>query len=376
MNLYSRWGNEKGLPFTHGLASWIQWFLVIGIVTILHESAHALVGMGLGMKLRAFIIGPFQFRVLENRWRFAFHPTQLLAFSGAAGLVPLNPNENRWNEVAVIAAGPFVNLATGAVAAWLAYSPVNAPWWSLWEYIAVFATISLVAGVVNLLPLRPDGLYSDGARILQIFRGGPLYDYQRATRAALAGSVSPIRPRDYDMAAIDRASLHFTTGEVGVLLRLWASEHYQDVGQLQLARAAFAQAEDVYKESAPDIGAGLHSCLVIGAVMTRRDPTASRDLWQKMQTKKIESKDVNYWLAKCAFHWSANDPIQARDAWNAGANKLAELPDVGSYNYDRDCYARMKEILDRPAEGHIAESPEMSSHLTPGLTMLPVSTAE
>ena len=279
MELYSRWGHQQELPFTHGILTWIQWFLVIGVATLFHESAHALVGIAVGMKLRAFIIGPFQFRVFENRWRFAFHPTQILAFSGAAGLVPVNPDESRWNELAMIAAGPFVNLLTGGVAAALAYSAVGAPWVSLWEYFALFATVSLVAGVVNLLPLRPEGLYSDGARIFQILRGGPLYDYQRAARIAQAGSVSPIRPKNFDIAAIERASTHFTTGEVGLLLRLWATEYYLDRGDLPQARVAFAQAEEVFAHSAPDIRAGLHSCMVINAALTRRDAEATSSYW-------------------------------------------------------------------------------------------------
>jgi hypothetical protein len=347
MDICLRWGYDQGLPLTHGLEAWIQWFLVIGIAVLLHESAHALAGMALGMKLRAFLIGPFQFRVCEGRWKFEFHPTQLLAFSGAAGLASVDPDESRWNEVAVIAAGPWVNLLTGGVAAALAYSAANVVWWSLWEYFALYATVSLVAGVVNLLPLRPEGLYSDGARILQIFRGGPLYDYQRAVRTAQASSVSRVRPRDYDIAAIDRASLHFTTGEIGLLLQLWASEHYLDLGEVPEARGAFAKAEQIYNESAAEIQAGLHSCLVIGAAITRCDAAATRDWWQKMQNKKVENQDVNYWLAKCAFLWSVDDLGAAREAWSAGMQKLGTLPDVGGCNYDRDCYARMKEILDK-----------------------------
>ena len=367
MNLYSRWGHEQGLPFTRGMESWVQWFLVVGIAIVLHESAHALVGVALGMRLCAFVVGPFQARIIEGRWRFEFHPTHLLAFSGAAGLAPVKAAESRWNEVAMIAAGPFINLLSGAVAAALAYSAGDASWWSLWEYFALFATVSLVAGVVNLLPLRPDGLYSDGARILQIFRGGPLYDYQCAARAAQAGSVSPIRPRDYDIAAIERASRHFTSGEVGLILRLWASEHYQDLGEFPQARAAFIQAKQVYNDSASDIGASLHSCLVINAVLTCCDPAATGDLWQKMQSKKVQKPDVNYWLAKCAFHWSENDLASAREAWNMGIEKLAKLPNVGGYNYDRDCYARMEKTLSGFPETYCAVTSELSPSELPAL---------
>lgn len=363
MEFYSRWGYAQGLPFTHGLDAWIQWFLVIALATLFHELGHALTGIALGMKLRAFVVGPFQFRVIEQRWKFAFRPMQLLAFSGAAGLTPVNPDESRWNEVAVIAAGPFVNLVTGIIAAALAYSALGAPWSFLWEYFALFATVSLIAGVVNLLPLRPEGLYSDGARILQIFRGGPLYDYQRAARIAQAGSVSSIRPRNYDIAVIERASAHFKTGEIGLLLHLWATEYYLDGGNLPDARAAFTRAEQVFKDSASEIRAGLHSCVVVNAAVTHLDAEATRSYWMAMQTKKIETLDTNYWQAKCAFHWAESRFDLAREAWNAGMQKLAGLPDVGGCNYDRDCHARLQGLIEASEQPHALASLQTPSKL-------------
>jgi hypothetical protein len=66
-----------------------------------------------------------------------------------------------------------------------------------------------------------------------------------------------------------------------------------------------------------------------------------------MQTKKAARQNSNYWLAKCAFHWAENDMDSARAAWKSGSEWLAGMPNVGVYNYDRDCYSRMKEILDQ-----------------------------
>jgi len=346
MNVYTRWGYDQDLPFTHGSDAWLQWFLVIGLATLLHEAGHALTGIALGMRLRAFIVGPFQFRVIEGRWKFAFHPAQVLAFAGAAGLTPVDPDESRWNEVAVIAAGPFVNLLTGAVAAALAWSAVGAPWEFLWEYFALFATISLVAGIINLMPLRPDGLYSDGARILQIFRGGPLYDYQRCARIASGGYLSAIRPKDFDIAAIERASAHFTTGDIGLLLRLWATEYHLDRGYLPEARVSFEDAEQVFKTSASEIPSGLHACVVVNAALTRRDAEATLSHWLTLHSKPIDSPDTNYWQAKCAFHWSESRFDLAREAWKAGSDYISRLPDTGSNNYDRASHTRLLQLIE------------------------------
>lgn len=348
LNLYTRWGYEHDLPFTRGLESWIQWAVVILAVTILHESAHAVVGVAAGMELRAFVIGPFQFRVHENRWKFEFRPGQILALSGAAGLVPVNPDQSRWNEVAMIAAGPFSNLLTGGVAAAFAYSAEGSPWESWWEYFAMFATVSLVAGIVNLIPFRPESLYSDGARILQLFRSSPAADYHRVIKTVSCTLVSSRRPRDYDIHAIQRASAHFTTGQHALLLRLFATSYYCDNDRPAEASAELAEAEHIYRESASDAPADLYTSFLIKGMLLGRSPAWLREWWYSMEKKRPTNLNQDYWLAKAVFHWAENNLAAARRAWNTGQAYLAKLPDAGTYNYDRDCYTRIADLLDKP----------------------------
>lgn len=306
-SVYMRWGYENGLPIAHGLESWLQWAIALISVIVIHESARALVGTAVGMKVRAFVIGPFQWRVAEGRWTFRFQPSQFFAFSGAAGLVSPDPDSSRWEDVAMIAAGPFSNLITGAIAAAFAYSAPDRPWEPLWEYFALFATISLIVSVSNLIPLRPDALYSDGARIYQLFRGGPVAYYQRAVKSVTSTLVSPRRPRDFDIEAIRRASTHFTCGREALLLRLWAMSYYRDMDNLSGASGAFAEAERIYHESVPEIPANLFSAFVINAALLRQDAPAARQWWNKMQARKPEK-----------------------------------------FNGDRDCYVWMKPLLDSP----------------------------
>ena len=182
-----------------------------------------------------------------------------------------------------------------------------------------------------------------------------MYDYQRAARIAGAGSVSPLRPRDFDIAAINRASSHLSEGEIGLLLRLWATEYYLDRGDLPQARLAFTQAEDVFESSASHVRASLHACVVVGATLTGRDAEATRRHWRAMQPKQIDSFDTNYWQAKCAFHWAEGRFDLAREAWRAGSLYLAELPDVGGNNYDRDAHSRLLEIIEN-GETHAVEA--------------------
>src|SRR6185437_12175919 len=96
---------------------------------------------------------------------------------------------------------------------------------------------------------------SDGANIYQRLKGGPWADFRLAIAAVLSTTVTPLRPRDFEIERIQRASAAFTHGRQAVLLRLMASSYYLDRylldrGELSAAIDAIADAEAAY-DSAP-----------------------------------------------------------------------------------------------------------------------------
>lgn len=111
MSWWHRWGQAHHLSSTHGYRSWLQILAALLIVTILHESSHAAAGLALGMKLRAFIVGPFQWGIRDGRWRFQFLPAKFLSLGGAAALVPADLRQSRWREVCMIALGRWLIFA-------------------------------------------------------------------------------------------------------------------------------------------------------------------------------------------------------------------------------------------------------------------------
>lgn len=341
----ARWGWQQHLPLVGGAAFWAQWGIVLLIAVLIHEAGHAIAGIALGMKLRAIVIGPFQFQVVEGHWTFEFHPTQLLAFSGAAGLTAVDPDQSCWNEVTVIAAGPFASFLSGAVAAAFAYAAEGSPWRPYWQYFALYASLSLVAAVTNLLPFRIGNAYSDGACILRLLLRGPAADLHRAMRTVTCTLVSPRRPRDIDIDAVNRASAQITAGESALLLRLWALDYYIDTGEPANASAVLAEAERIYAESAAGIPAQLHTPFVINSVLLRRDAAAAREWWQQMENKKPDRYNGDYWLAKTAFRWAEGDISAARAAFHTGKDYVAKLPSTGIYDFDRDRYDQMESIL-------------------------------
>jgi hypothetical protein len=342
---FLHWGAAQHLSLVHGYLFWLQTMAAILAVIVLHESGHAAAGLALGMKLRFIRLGPFLWRIREGEWKFEFHPARLLSLGGGAGVVPANLKQNRWREICVIAAGPLASLFTGLIACGAVLTAKGQPWEPGWEPLAFFSSLSMVMFAVNLIPTRPEATYSDGARIYQLLWVGPLTDLYRAINIAESTLVTPLRPRDYDMQAIQRAAGSFTRGRQALLLRLYASSHFLDCGEFPEAGVALAEAESIYRESALVISSEMHTVFVFGNAYLRRDAAAARQWWERMEAKKPGHFGVDYWLALSALLWVENRLDDAREAWWKG-NALAEqLPVVGSCEFDRYRYCLLGRVL-------------------------------
>jgi hypothetical protein len=330
-----RWGSAKGLHVDYGILYFIQIVAAFLITTTFHEFGHATIGRALGMKLCAFVVGPFQWRIRDGRWKFQFLPAKLFSAGGATGLVPTNPGQSRWNDIGMIAAGPLASLLIGLTALAAALTAKGQPYEQYWELFALVSTFALVGFAINLIPVQPEALYSDGARIYQLLRGGPWADLRHAFNVSGSTMVTPLRPKDFDIELIQRASRSITQGHQALVLRLIASSYYLDRGLIPQACDAVTEAESIYHNSALDLPAELCMSFVYRTAILRRDAAGARQWWERMKAKKPTHFGVDYWLAQSALFWIEGRKEEARVAWNKGNVLAQQLPAAGDYEFDR-----------------------------------------
>ncbi|MBS1804271.1 MAG: M50 family metallopeptidase [Acidobacteria bacterium] len=357
---YTRWGHAQNLPFIRGAVAWPIILLVIFLTICLHEAAHACVGLALGMKLRTFVVGPFQWRIRDGRWTYRFVPAGFLSFGGSTGIVSAKPNQSRWVEIAMISAGPLSNLIAGLLAVFLTVSARDQQWELYWEPTAFFALVNIVTFTINLVPFRPEALYSDGARIFQLLSGGPWAELHRVYSFVLSSSVTPLRPRNYDIQAINSAAAYFTSGREALMLRIFATSYFLDRNQIDEARAQFTEVTSMAQDAALSFPSDLLPSFVFNAVFLKRDALAARRYWDQFEAKTPTHFGVDYWLARSALHFIENHPLEARDAWNVGAALARELPIAGAYEFDRDRYRLMRDLLNSASPSD-SQHPSVSS---------------
>lgn len=347
MNWWWRWAEANGLgwirrSFFHDL---LLLLLLELLMVALHECGHAVAGTMLGMKLRAFVVGPFQWRMREGQWEFRFILSGFLAIGGATAVAPTDPNRPLWRDICMVAAGPAVSLAAGLAAFWITLAAPGHPWQQDWLPLSFFTTLSLLTAALNLIPFRTKAFYSDGARVFQLLSRGPWADLHRVFSAAAATTVTPLRPRDYDIDAIQRAGSSISVGQQALHLRLLAASYYLDRGCIADASQALAEAEAVYQESASDIPAELHTPFIFGKAYLQHDAEGARLWWERMEARK-PLHNADYWIARSAFLWSEHRLNEAREAWEKGNALVQQLPHTGAYESDRDYFALLHKELE------------------------------
>jgi hypothetical protein len=351
IHLWRHWGLACGLTMSDGFQPLIQILIAILISIALHEIGHASIGLALGMKLNSFIVGPFQWKIVDGQWKFQFFPTRLFWTGGATALVPKYPQQSKWCEIGMIASGPLANLLTGLIALAAALNANGKPYESAWEFLSILATLNLLGFVRNLIPSQLSAQhvanYSDGALIYQLLRGGPLADYFRAASLAASSTMTAIRSRDYDIVAIQRASQTFTQGSAAVFLRLVASEYFLDRGMSSQASEAFCDAENVGEESAPEIPDQLRHELAFGSAFLLRDAAKARRWWDRIEDKESAELRIDYWLALSALDWIEGRKDEASTAWNRGYLLIQKLPPFGGNEFEQYRYSLLHDCIEK-----------------------------
>ena len=301
------------------------------------------------MKLRMFLAGPFLFEKREGKWAFKFEPGGILGDTGGTGVVPTSSKHPLWHDVSITLAGPLTNLVLGIAGLGIAFSTEPQSSLQLAGFTCLFGAFNLVTCVANLIPLRVGTNYSDGARIYQLISRGPWADFHRVAWSVGSTLVTPLRPKDWDLEEMTRASDGIRTGSHGLILRLWIHSYHLDGGRFEDARAALNEAEQVYHESASDIRVELYTIFVFGTACTTRNVEATRAWWNRMQAKKPTQFNVDYWRAKSSWQWMEGCVGEAKESLDKSEELATQLPHAGAYEFDRYCCSLLRHALEESA---------------------------
>ena len=183
--------------------------VIILLVLAIHEIGHVLAGILVGFEFRMITVGPFMLRKEatqpdKKQLRFRWN-TRLNTMGGLALCLPRSDNKLRSNFIKFIAGGPLASLLLALLAGlvyWFFYRDTQAFFVrSFWQFTAF---MSGAIFLTTIIPMRSGGFFSDGARMLNLLRGGPKAEVDLAILTSTAAATSGIRPRDMNIASLQK----------------------------------------------------------------------------------------------------------------------------------------------------------------------------
>ena len=329
---WNKWAEHLGLVRHYGILRWVEFFGALYVAVLFHELGHFLASLIAEMSIRGFAVGPLAGQIRGGRWRFAVNPGGFLG-GGAVSLVPLHLRDLRGRYVYISMAGPLFSLITGMLALILALAAPGSPWEGAWRFLALTGTICLTDFVINLMPLRPDGAYSDGAQILQMVKGGRWADAHMAFSMAGSSLVTSLRPAQFDLPLLERVADFYQSGPQGAQVRLLIAIHHVESGRPTAATEAWREAARLHPEPSADVSA--EYTFLEAAVA--QDIESARAWWKRVEAKGDSKRELDYWRGRTAMLWVEQDFDGARDALGKADAFARSLPAVGAYDYDRWC---------------------------------------
>jgi hypothetical protein len=345
---WGRWATAHHLVYPSLVPFIALTELAVLLTTLGHELGHLVAGWASHKRLRSFQVGPFLWAIRNGVWRFSFNLRKF--YGGAVGMVAPDLKNMRSRKAFSLIGGPVASLLMGSIFVVVTMFAPGHAWQHGWLLSSMLATFSLSAFVVNLIPLKPESAYSDGAQLYQIVTNGPWARVHFAFAMVTASLVAAVRPRDFDVSVIHRAAESMTTGERGLLLRLFAALHYADRGWIPEAVVSMEQAEALYDQSKFEKPRDICAEFVFMNAFYKRDLAAAEVWWQRIEASRIVDADADYWRGKTALHWLKGERALALEAWERGNALAQKLPSAGSYEFTRSCFARLRAALDAPVE--------------------------
>lgn len=178
--------------------------ILVGIILgiLLHELGHAIAGYFVGFKFRFLTAGPFMWEK-EADGRLVFKWNKSLNTSGGLTLCLPEKSENlRLKFMFYGAGGPLMSFLSAFLFLLLySYLPsskgVFGPFLLNFTCL-IWGLLSFGFFLITIIPFYVGGFYTDGARILSLWRNGNKGKVQVALLTEMSRSIAGTRPRELD----------------------------------------------------------------------------------------------------------------------------------------------------------------------------------
>jgi hypothetical protein len=340
-------------PIQGELSFWIILFCAEYGSILAHELGHLVAGDIVRFRLIGFRVGPFDLMQAHGRWRLRMTSSKM--FGGHTAMVPKTPRNIRERAMILTFGGPLASALLGAVGA-VSLMLIPGPAWpaALGRIVALATGFALGDFLLNLIPFVSEAQYSDGARLWQMYRRGPWCDYLCAHHYMGLSRSSPLRPRDWPTALVERAAEFARQLPEPAASYTKAYVHFLDRGECERAIAWLDKALQAARPGSKIA----HSLTIDRAfldVFYRQDPEAAA---RRLEQVPVNKDSSYYWCSLAAILAAQNDLAGSAGAWNKASDIAAAYPAAGIYDMIREqlqtVHARLAQLPAQPVSAQTA----------------------
>lgn len=180
------------------------------IVIAVHELGHVSAGLLMNFEFKSITVGPLMWEKEQGRLRFKWNRNVNTA-GGLALCLPTGSHNLAKRFAFYAAGGPLASILlaiTGFVCnryVFNADADSGTAVLIIKWFVKEIAFLSAVIGLVTLIPLHAGGFSSDGARIINLLKGGDSSRFELLILKIFGAATSGVRPALYNMDDLNEA---------------------------------------------------------------------------------------------------------------------------------------------------------------------------
>lgn len=327
--------------------------LAIFLVILIHELGHVLGGWLARFDFKMLVVGPL--KITRQNGRLVWERNRIISMAGGLASMLPRPGQNiKRGMLLLTVGGPLASVVLAAaclglgrhegIKAWMA-SVLPAPLaYGLVLFAMLMGIFSAVIGLVTLVPNRAGGFYSDGARLLNLLRGGQQTEAEMLFLNLFTSSAAGLRPRNYDPVILDK----MLSLQAPVLYRsyFYLYKYYQqmDLGQTEKAGYWLEQCLQHAKGVPPTVLQALYTEAAFYYAWINKDATRARQALDENGRGAL-TETTTLARAEAALALLEAQPEAARNWIEKGRKALPNAADRGGAQLEADLLTAMEEEI-------------------------------
>lgn len=298
---------------------------------LIHEGGHALGARLTGFRIIVFMAGRLRIDRRPSGWQLRWQKPQVKLGGMVQVFTPYFTNL-RSRYMLLVAAGPLATLLSGAAA--LVLHGYLWPWagpasYALAHALWLLGWLSILSGVLNLLPLKNQARYSnDGTQLLRLLRQDATAHQHLLVLRLSGSSYSGQRPRDWDQALVDELLAQPGDGTLDALAHYYAYCYFHDRNDLPRLQYHLHAALDQRHLSPISFQQHALAEAAYVAALHLHDAAQARQ-WLDLAQETKPFTDEEGLFASAAVAWAEGRPEPARHWLAATRRQLADSIDLG-----------------------------------------------